>query len=205
MLFACAAPAQSPSTCIQLSFSGEANNGKNYSRQFSPSLQFKLQALDDTGWAFNIITTDTQPSDIDFVYPVTPPYRGRNAQQINTGWGTLAQEAARKGSVDFEFLLNSVDAARAMELLESVLWPGEQDSNKALNEISSLPHGWGTFEITDSQFTPGTPVPGFSNCEENKCGSIQWVRFRVTLTVPADFPASSDVHPLTTSCPEQQK
>jgi hypothetical protein len=200
LLFALSSVAQ---TCNQVVFGGELHAGESFHQEFGGTLLFQIEPVDETGWAFDISQTTTSPksSPGGFIYPLTPPYRGRNAQQINTGWGTLAQDAAHVGSVDFQFLLNSPDLDRAYELLDSVLWPGKEDFQTALEKLSALPHGWGTFTITTSNVVPGTPVPGYSDCARGNCGKIERIRFSVELTVPGSFRFGPNVKSSSVPCP----
>jgi hypothetical protein len=146
---------------------------------------------DDEGWEFEIGPTSKNPENPNewdqYVYLLTPPYRFASSRDVNTGWGTMAQDAV-KGRHKFRFVLNREDAAKGAAAIDKALWPDSDPKQAdALKILNSLPAGTGEFKILDSKITPGTPVPGYSNCEKGNCGQIHWIKFEVVLVVPRGF------------------
>ena len=204
ILFATALLGQDKRQCTQMVFGGEVNAGEKFTRDIGNSLNFRLDPLKGSaGWEFEIGPNSAAPNEWDqYVYVLTPPYRNSSAREVNTGWGVTAQDAVRRQR-QFWFLISRKDAPAAVTAIDEVLWPkSEQEQTLALQKLASLPAGTGEFTILESKITPGTPVPGYSDCQHEQCGEIHWIKFRVTLTVPAGFIAGKDLQATSVQCPK---
>jgi hypothetical protein len=195
--------AQKTDKCTQIRFEGELSSGQKFRREIGNGLSFRIDPWEgNSGWEFEIGPGSPAPNEWDqYAYVLTPPYRNSNAQQVNTGWGVMAQDAVRKPR-HFQFLISRADAPKARAAIEQVLWPkSEQQQQTALQELGQLQHGSGDFRILDSKITPGTPVPGYSNCEDGHCGEIHWIRIQVTLVVPRSFTPARGLQIAGARCP----
>lgn len=185
-------PTQNAEACIKVVFSGAVNAGDGFRRAIGSGLTFRLDPWEDNeGWEFEIGPTAKNPENPNewdqYAYLLTPPYRFSSPRDINTGWGTMAQDAV-KGGHEFRFALDRADAAKGAAAIEKVLWPdSDQAQAEAFKVLKSLAAGSGEFKVLDSKITPGTPVPGYSNCEDRQCGQIHWIKFEVVLVVPRSF------------------
>ncbi|MGI9101245.1 MAG: hypothetical protein ACR2IF_02260 [Terriglobales bacterium] len=205
--FAVPASTQDKNHCKEFSITGELRAGEGFRREIGNELSFRIDPWKDSGgWEFEIGPTAPSPKEWDqYVYPLTPPYRFGGAREVNTGWGVTAQDAVRNHR-QFWFLLSRDDAVVATSVIDNVLWPkSETDQMTALEKLASLPSGTGEFKVTNSQITPGTPVPGYSDCGNGQCGKIHWIRFRVALTVPASFVPAEDLQITPVQCPSPAK
>lgn len=199
--------AQEKKDCTEVVFGGEVKAGETFAREIGNELTFRLDPWKDSlGWEFEIGPTHAEPNEWDqYVYTLTPPYRFGSARDVNTGWGRLAQDAIR-GSHDFWFLLLRSDSKKASAALSQVLWPkNESEQQAGLKQLGALAKGRGEFHILDSKITPGTPVPGYGNCERGHCGAIHWIKFQVKLTVPRGFKPAVDQTATPAACPDWSK
>ena len=190
--------------CSLITFGGELKSGSSFTREIGNGLTFRLDPWqDEGGWEFEIGPAAPKQGEWDqYVYVLTPPYRNSSAREVNTGWGITAQDAVARRR-QFWFLLSRAEAPQAEAAIEKVLWPkSDQDEATALRLLAGLQRGSGEFKILDSHITRGTPVPGYSDCQEGKCGRIHWIKFQVTLVVPSSFMPAKGLQATPTRCPD---
>ena len=119
---------------------------------------------------------DYDENYIDYIYPVTPPYRMNPTQYLD---GSYEQTIEAGDIREFEFLLNADDSVMAELALQKILWPKtDKDQEDALAIIDQLPRGTGTLTITkiksvttgdetkytDLSFTADLTIPPAKNC-----------------------------------------
>jgi hypothetical protein len=183
--------------CKQFVFGGELSAGETFARDIGNGLTFRMTpSRTPSGWEFEIGPTTPANGEWDqYVYTLTPPYRSSNAREVNTGWGTTAQDAV-KWNREFWFLISRADAPAAAAALDSVLWPkSEKEQEGALRKLASFPAGKGDFSTLDSKITPGT------DCNAGHCGEIHWINFQITLVVPDSFQPATDLQVAPVQCP----
>lgn len=173
--------------CKETSFSGTVSSKDNYSHSFSPSLNFRLKPLkDDWGW---IVSIGGEDSNEDWTYPVTFPIRTGEGQLIGTGYGGTVQDKVAAPTV-VEFVLGHSDfieySRLANEALES---PRAEAAGEYINKVARLKKGEAI--VTPLKYGKGeTPE------------TIKWMRFTVSIVVPASF--QSDIGSWSpTSCPSR--
>ena len=164
-----------------VSFSGSVKDGQNYNHAIAPGLIFYLDYA-DTGWTIRIAGPrapkfdDYDENYIDYIYPVTPPYRMNPTQYLD---GSYNQKIETGDIREFEFLLNADDSVTAELALQKVLWSKtDKDQEDGLAIIDQLPRGSGTLTITDAKsvtsgdetkytdlsFTADLIIPSAQNC-----------------------------------------
>ncbi|HET9742731.1 MAG TPA: hypothetical protein VFQ00_08280 [Terriglobales bacterium] len=206
LVLAGTALAQRVEQCTQISFGGDLEAGDKFSQEIGSGLIFRIEPwADEAGWQFEIGPTESKAGDVDnYIGLLTPPYRDSNATQVNTGWGVTAQDAVKRPR-EFKFLLSEKQAPKAEAVLDQVLWPSSHHAmEKALDILAGFPYGTGEFKVLDSKITPGTPVPGYSNCEAGHCGQIQWIKFEVHLIVPQSFRPDTRLQTERVACPKSK-
>jgi hypothetical protein len=204
MVGATQAPTPPIERCQQVVFTGEIKAGEKFTREIGNGLSFRMDPWGkDGGWEFEIGPTTPEVSEWNqYVYTVTPPYRSSGARDINTGWGTLAQDAVGTHPRVFWFLVRRSDNAAATDALNKILWPkSDVDQKAGLDFLRSLPKGSGEFTIIDSRITRGTAVAYSGDPNPEHYGAIHWLKFQVKLVVPEDFRVASDLQPRPAQCP----
>lgn len=162
-------------------FSGEVRRSEDYEHEIKSGLVFRLVASHDPaneGWQIEI-TPKTPEKDgryRDWAWPLNPPYRGYNAQNVNVAYDFTAKEAV-KYPRSFRFPLNDADAKRALELSEKLESSTGPELDSAMKALSSFPSGTGEFKITDSRLTPSVP-------DKDKAARIEWLKFTVSISLP---------------------
>jgi len=190
--------------CQKFSIESEVKDKASLHQPIGMGLSFRMEpTVDEDGWQFEI--GPTQPSAGEwnqYIYTMTPPWRGRNPTMLDTSYSTLAQDAVTKVPHNFWFLLNRNDASKAYSALDQWLWPKNdklQDESLAL--LGSLPKGQGFFQVLDSEIIPGTAQAG-DDPSHAFFGTVRSVVFRVEFIVPHDFKPATGLHSGPAICPK---
>jgi len=183
-----------------------------------------------SGW--DLVVDREQPAGFpDALLVATPPYNSINQHEVGTSFGLRAQDVIGWNPRSFRFL-TSPDAFKESQKLFQVLGgsrhameapvvssPAGMAMQRQLriNEKSSA----GQFRIVEARLTPG--VSDAAKYAENwalalprtphkfepavggkstPLGELHWIRFSVTLWLPAGWKAPAELHALRTSCPE---
>lgn len=208
---------QAKDSCQSFSFSGKVQGKESFRQVVGTEASFFVDPSDGTGggWSFEIgPTLAGRIRDRDYIFLVTPPYRGLHITMIYPAYGMAAQYIAAKGDRDFWFLFTRQDAEKARAAVDQLLWK-HADSEGYLAPFASLPMGKGIFRIVDPEFTPGTakefePIPpellkhGYPDRAtlEAFYGVVKGIVFEVELVVPADYAIPNSFHPHPAKCPE---
>ena len=191
--------------CWQIVLGGEVKDGEKFTREIGNDLSFRLDPWKDgEGWEFEIGPTHPERDEWNqYVYTLTPPYRSRNSRDVNTGWGTPAQEAVY-GSREFWFMWRRDESKKAGDALQQVLWPkSDADQQAGLNQLGSLAKGRGEFHVVDSKVTPA-PENDSHQCGQ-ECGAIHWIKFQASLVVPRTFKPAAGLDHSAVACPDLKK
>lgn len=196
--------------CIHITFSGEVFADKNFDRPFGPLL-FRLnseQAL--AGWWIEVVPTESDSVEVEYVWAVTPPYHFDNARYLDTSYGTRAEDSVKDSPRDFNFVLDQEQFHRAEVLLNTAAYSRplsdersdaelDQESQNALAVLESMSIGKGRLQILDSRVDRSAGQDGF--------GAIEWLKFRVELHVPCNFavPDSPDLSIDRSQCSSERK
>ncbi|HLQ67715.1 MAG TPA: hypothetical protein VK123_10855 [Candidatus Limnocylindrales bacterium] len=182
---ACAAsPAPAPPANSKVvRFSGDVRRGERFTRAISGDLRFLLEPDPTEGWRIEVVGAD---STRDYVWVVTPPYRGvneavvqawhfRNAENSGPNDGSVNAPRDKRG---FSFVTSAPDFAKCRDAVDRLLWPdgisdAGLDSAQAL--LDGVTHGEGTLTIGDMKL--GGLGPGQSPW-------IEAMHFAVELELP---------------------
>lgn len=166
----------------------------------------------------------------DALYLATPPYGSINEREIGTTFGLRAQDAIGWNPRSFRFILNP-DAFHLAQSLYLQLekdgafsrsTPETQDDATAMSHLIDLQKhaASGEFRIEDARLIPGAadPLPfaqAWSQAAANvphavepsgpasgsPRGSLDWIRFTVTLWLPQSWKLPPAVGATTAACP----
>jgi len=179
--------------CLALSFNGEVTSGKSFERPIGGNLLFRL-SFAVQGWTIEIIPQHSEsPQNHEYVWVVTPPYRFWNPRYLYAGYGISTEEALQITPREFNFVLNEDQFKKAGNLVQLAIMSRPQSDHRSPEELQKewdetvatlkkFPVAKGQLWILDSRTTKpkGKDDPG----------SIEWIKFKVVLRVPCDFPAA---------------
>ena len=208
-----------PGACTKLTIEGEAQAGHEWSEPMGGGWVFRVVPVQPaekySGW--DLVVDREQPVGFpDALYLATPPYGSLNEREIGTSYGLRAQDAIGWNPRSFRFLTDPA-ALRAAQKAYSTIPKEPQPSHMGLSSpdeatihLLSLisPASSGEFRIVDARVVPGvadaaayaqnwalaasrtqhevlpSPQPGGT-----PRGSLAWMRFSVTLWLPAGWHA----------------
>lgn len=201
--------------CKRFSFQGEVHPGAHFTRSIGPQLAFSVQPQGDDGWTLEVgTTTPKRESELNYIYLLTPPWRGRHPIYLAPGYGESAQDVPLESN--FFFLLRPRDADRAAYQLRQLIFSGaSQPEEVSLDNLARLPMGWGHFKAFEADIQPGRWQRGEPTPPEFEqggvvddatrlelTGAIRALRFIVTLTVPQDHPLPAGTLARPSACGE---
>ncbi len=181
-----------------------------------------------TGWHL-VVDRDPPFGYPDALLVATPPYYSISEREVATTFGLRAQDAIGWNPRSFRFL-TSPDALRDAQnqfraLGGTKIWkekpgpsPRQQAAEQQLLEINSKSSA-GQFRVLDARLTPGiadaapfaqrwalqssrtphTIVPSATG-KATPLGELEWMRFSITLWLPANWRAPKDVHSAPALC-----
>lgn len=199
-----AVPAADGSRCLRFSFEGELKEGQLFRRDIGNGLSFRAEPSQG-GWHYEIGRAGDAGVDDHFIYDLTLPLHGRHPTDLDTSYATPAQDAVSDEPVWFWFLAFAQDGDKAELGQQLVHWPkADDDESRGWSLLGSLPKGRGELEMLRWRLTPGTAVPG-KEADATQFGALQWLQFRVTLTVPANYAVPPDLQAAPLPCPAEEK
>ena len=182
-------------SCILLSFRGEVSANQAFDRRFGDSHVFRLVPKGEQfGWDIEVVPDRREGTgQSEYIWVVTPPYRGFNPRFLDTSYGTSPSEAVRFSPRDFNFVLNEEQFKKAANLVELAIMSHPQsdrrsaeefakESQDAANALFKFPVAKGRLIILKSRIE--------TSDESGKLGFIKWLEFRVDLRVPCGFAVS---------------
>lgn len=203
--------------CQRVKFGGEVRDQSSFRRQLGPELFFYVDHQDTQGgdgWEYEIGSRAADEVH-QYIYVVTPPYRGFRWTMLYPSYLMSAQEIAAPGESDFWFVLTRQDMDKASYAVGQLIFSGAtQPGERSFAQLEALPKGKGVFRIVSSEFTPGTykssePVPPelqqkpYPNEETlvRLYGEITAIAFEVELVFPGDFAVADGLPTVSAPCP----
>jgi len=180
--------ARSTQVVSPVTIAGEVSAGKDFEREFGSGLVFRLRNEMDPmtpGWRIDVVPKDS-PSDTEYSWVVTLPYRGMNARYLFIGYGLTARAIVDPVPRSFRFVRNRQDYDRARANVEVLLRGTPVPAGKtpteafedALADMDRIPYCAGFFRILDSTLVPSTgPHPEIINrikFEVELCSAQRW-------------------------------
>ena len=183
--------------CLRLSFEGEVSAEQSFLREFGGGLIFRLNhEVAAGGWFIEVVPKGAASNaNQEYVWVVTPPYHFGNARYLDTSYGTPAKEAVQMSPREFNFVLNGEQYKKAAELVDLAIYSRpvsdkrtqeqiEREGEDATGDLMKFPVATGRLWILDSRTKDSTGEGDF--------GAIEWIKFKVELRVPCDFPVLTD-------------
>jgi hypothetical protein len=180
--------------CILLSFQGEVSANQAFERKLGDSLFFRLVPKGEQfGWDIEVVPERRgETSRSEYIWVVTPPYHFWNPRYLDASYGMSASEAVRSSPRNFNFVLNEGQYKKAADLVALAVTSHPQsdkrspeefqkESQDAADALFKFPVAKGRLIILKSRIA--------TSAESGKQGFIKWLKFRVDLRVPCDFPA----------------
>lgn len=166
----------------------------------------------------------------DALFLATPPYNSINEREIGTTYGLRAQDAIGWNPRTFSFILDPGAFTLAQSLYLQLqkdgaftkAEPGNQPDATAMSRLIDLQKraATGEFRIDDARLIPGvadaapyaqswsqaasrTPheIEPSGAASGSPRGSLDWMRFTVTLWLPQNWKLPAGVHSATANCP----
>jgi hypothetical protein len=181
-----------------------------------------------SGW--DLVVDREQPTGYpDALLLGTPPYSSINEREIGTTFGLRAQDAIGWNPRSFHFLIDSSAFHHAQQLFLSLEKEGQLSASatkgpKAMHDVDQLmglekARAAGELRIEDARVVPGvsdaapfaqvwalagmrTPhqVVAAPDGKSSPRGSLAWMRFSVTLWLPASWKLPPELHGTQTAC-----
>lgn len=199
-----AAQADEGKRCLRFTFEGELREGRAYQHEIGNGLVLRAEPSQG-GWHYEIGRAGEAGADDHFIYDLTLPLHGRHPTDLDTSYATPAQDAVSDEPVYFWFVAFPQDGDKAEMGQQLVHWPkADDDEDRGWSLLGSLPKGRGQLEMLKWRLTPGTAAPG-KDADAAQYGALQWLQFRLTLTVPVNYAVPPDVVPSPLPCPAEEK
>jgi hypothetical protein len=208
--------AEAASSCKKVVLHGEVNAGQVWQVSLGQGWVFRIQAIQAGYSGWDLVADREQPAGYpDALLLATPPYNSINEREIGTTFGLRAQDAIGWNPRSFHFLIDLAAFRKAQQLYLSLARDGKLSgsvpSAKAAHDMDLLlqlekDRASGEFRIEDSRLTPGVADPApFAQAwalaamrsrhqeqaapdgKSSPRGSLAWMRFTVTLSLPASW------------------
>jgi hypothetical protein len=193
--------------CQSASFEGEVRAGESFARPLGNGMVFKLEAV-RAGWIVRVLpATGVRPAQ-DAAELATPPYNSVTPLAVTTDYSFRAQDAVAWNPRRFQFAGSAADMARLAAAYNVYL--AHSDDAAAGERLAELASGsaTGELQLLDARLIPGAANQGqmaaavashFSQTPHTleqaqgstPLGAITWMRFRVTLHLPKEFPVAT--------------
>jgi hypothetical protein len=220
-----AAP-KTAAACQKLVMTGEVNAGQEWKNAIGQGWVFRVIPIQPASAAYSgwdlVVDRERPVGFPDALYLATLPYGSLNEREVGTTFGLRAQDAIGWNPRSFRFLSSEAGLAEGQRLYASLgaNLKGEDAANRKLLELlsQSVP---GELRILDARLTAGIgdAAPYAQNWEvafqktphslvparggsPTAAGEIQWIKFSITLWLPAEWRAPEGAAVVNTVCPE---
>jgi hypothetical protein len=200
--------------CQRAVVEGEVRAGESFARPIGGGLEVRLEALSwGSGWLLRVLPVAGPRPAHDYAELATPPYASVSPLLLSTDFSFRAQDAVAWNPRRFRFAASSAEFAKisaAFEKYRKVTPPTVAAESDLAATVSEAPEGM--LQILDARLIPGTAnqsrmaamvASHFSTTahtvEESvsgkgsPLGKLMWVRFRLSLDLPAGFHAGPGV------------
>ena len=230
VLLAALAPAQQRAGgCRKLVLQGEVAAGQRWSQPIGQGWSLALFPIapgsqNYTGWDL-VVDRTTQPAGYpDALLLASPPWGSISAREVGTTYGLRAQDAIGWNPRSFHFLTDPAEFAEGQKQfrqLAPALHSGRQDAASAASaqRLAALAAhaASGELRILDARLAEGIADPAafaqnwavqagrqphtsLKSGQPSPRGSLQWIRFEVTLWLPAGWQTPSTQRTVPAPC-----
>ena len=193
--------------------------GEEYVRPLGNGLEVMLEPL-ASGWILRVLPVSGPRPAHDYAELATPPYQSVSPLLISTDYSFRAQDAVAWNPRRFRYASGAKDYAAMLaaylEYMKGTSRRGAMESELA-ELAGQSPEG--RIEILDSHFVPGmanqaqtaamvashlsTTPPSVEQVEGGKgsaLGRVTWMKFRISVDLPAGFQSAKGLMVQTGSC-----
>jgi hypothetical protein len=195
--------------CLVAESTGEVSHGTAFSRPIGGGLSILLDPT-PTGWTVRVQSAAGPRPLHDAAELATPPYRSVNPLLITTDFNFRAQDIVGWNPRHFQFFSNAAQTAAALRAYDAYM--AHPDDAQAMQRLAAMPQkaSPGEFRVLDSRLLPGTanqsPAAAMVAAhfqttphtliqapvsQASALGQIEWLRFQLTLWLPAGYPVSA--------------
>lgn len=213
-----------PPSCTRVELTGEVSAGKEWQAPIGQGWVFRVMPIQPaqagySGW--DLVVDRTAPGGYpDALLLATPPYNSMNEREIGTTYRLRSEDALGWNPRTFHFLVDPATFREAQQLFQAVTHPSP-DSARASARLLELQKraAAGQFRILDARFVPGIADPApyaeswsrvaarsafkMEQAPDGKPsaqGTINWMRFSVTLWLPVNWKLPAELHGTRTAC-----
>jgi hypothetical protein len=214
-------------SCNKLALEGDVTSGHEWKAALGQGWVFRVVPVSPgqagySGW--DLVVDRAQPAGFpDALYLATPPFGSINEREIATTFDLRAQDAIGWNPRTFRFLIDPkslLDAQKAWRKAVQAK-PADSTDAAAMNRLLELQRNAaiGELRIIDARFAPGTADPqpfaqqwalaasrtqhqieSAANGQGSARGELHFLRFRLTLWLPAKWAFPPDAHPTRSAC-----
>jgi len=222
--------AAADSSCQKIVLQGEVSAGQFWQASLGQGWVFRIQPIQGGYSGWDLVVDREQPAGFpDALLLATLPYNSINEREIGTSFGLRSQDAIGWNPRSFHFLIDPAALRQARQLYLSLARDGKLSGSaattaKASRDIDLLlqlekDKASGELRIEDSRLTPGvadaapfaqawalaamrTPHQEVAapDGKSSPRGSLAWMRFSLTLSLPASWRLPAELHGTPASC-----
>ena len=206
-------------TCVRGVLEGEVRAGEGFVRPIGNGLEVMLEPV-ASGWILRVLPVGGARPGHDYAELATPPYQSVSPLLISTDYSFRAQDAVGWNPREFRF---AVDGRSFMQLSEVYgeyrrsSTPSEEVKGRLAELVSRAPQG--RLEILDAHLVPGMAdqakaaamvashfgstahqIEQPTDGKATPLGRVTWMRFRISLELPAGFRANKGIRLERSSC-----
>jgi hypothetical protein len=195
-------------SCVKVELSGEVTAGQEWKAEFGEEWLVRLVPIPGySGW--DVVVDRTAGAGFpDALLLATPPYESINEREVGTTYGLRAQDVIGWNPRSFRFLTKTDALVEGKKLYAELHGPGEAKARASQGLMAlMLEASAGQLRILNARIVPGTadaaPFAGRWAAQSSKTphttaegigqgsgrGEIQWIRFSITLSLPAGWKA----------------
>lgn len=216
--------AHAADTCRKVVLEGDVKAGQEWKASIGQGWVFRILPIAPgrdsyTGW--DLVVDRDQPAGFpDALYLATPPYRSINEREIGTTYGLRAQDAIGWNRRSFRFLVDPASFREAQQIyLAKLNGSAPTRDNEAIARLMELQKlaAQGELRILDAHLVPGIADPApyaqrwaamaarmqhqedMANAASPR-GALAWMRFSLTLWLPAHWSLPRDLHATDAPC-----
>jgi len=206
-------------TCIRGVLEGEVQAGEEFVRPMGNGLEVMLEPL-ASGWILRVLPVGGARPGHDYAELATPPYQSVSPLLISTDYSFRAQDAVGWNPREFRFAADVRSFGQLSEVYgeyrKSAI-PSEDVKSRLAELVSRAPQA--TLEILDAHLVPGMAdqartatmvashfgstahrVEQPADGKATPLGKVTWMRFRISLELPAGFRADKGVRMERSGC-----
>ena len=199
-------------TCVRGVLEGEVRAGEGFVRPIGSGLEVRLQPL-ESGWILRVFQVGESHPSHDHAWLATPPYQSVNPLLISTDFSFRAQDVVGWNPREFRFAADNRSFGQLFDVYDVYrrsTMPSEWTKARLAELVSEAPQG--RLEILDAHLVPGTAdqakaaamvashfmttahtIEKPADGKATPLGKVTWIRFRISLELPAGFRADKGI------------